>query len=177
VGYGDALASEDLYQTYSPSDVRRSLILTSSPIRGDVKVVNKYPNSSQPDKDEVKVIRLSEVYLIAAEAAYHTGNAAAKQYLNAVATQRDPDFAGYNSTGAALLEDILLERRKELAFEGHRYWDLARYNRDVVRVDLADNYTGVPLVIEANDFRRILPIPQSELDANPSIRDQQNPGY
>ena len=117
------------------------------------------------------------MYLIAAEAAYHTGNAAAKQYLNAVATQRDPDFAGYNSTGAALLEDILLERRKELAFEGHRYWDLARYNRDVERVNLEDNYTGVPLVIEADNFRRILPIPQSELDANPNIRDQQNPGY
>jgi len=178
VGYGDALASEDLYETYSGSDVRRDLILTSSPIRGDVKVVNKYPNSRQPDKDEVKVIRMSEVYLIAAEAAYQTNNETlAKQYLNAVATERDPAFAGYTSTGDALLEDILLERRKELAFEGHRYWDLARYNRDVVRVDIADNYTGVPLSIEAGNFRRILPIPQSELDANPNIRDQQNLGY
>lgn len=177
-GYGDALAAQALYNTYSATDVRRKLILTSSPTRGNVKVVNKYPNSAQPDKDEVKVIRLSEVYLIAAEAAYQTGNEPlARTYLNAVATRRDPTFAGYASTGAALLNDILLERRKELAFEGHRYWDLARYNRDVVRVNLAGNYPGVPLTIPASYFRRILPIPQSELDANPNIRNQQNPGY
>lgn len=177
-GYGDALASQSLYNVYSATDVRRSLILTSSPTRGNVKVVNKYPNSSQPDKDEVKVIRLSEVYLIAAEAAYQTHNETlAKTYLNAVATRRDAAFTGYTSTGAALLSDILLERRKELAFEGHRYWDLARYNLDVMRVNLAGNYPGVPLVIPASSFRRILPIPQSELDANPNIRSQQNTGY
>jgi starch-binding outer membrane protein, SusD/RagB family len=178
VGYGDALAAEALYQLYSPTDLRRNLILTSSPTRGDVKVVNKYPNSSQPDKDEVKVLRMSEVYLIAAEAAYHTGNESlARTYLNEVATNRDPDFAGYTSSGGDLLGDILLERRKELAFEGHRYWDLARYNMDVERIDLAGNYPGVPLTIPASYFRRILPIPQAELDANPNIRSQQNPGY
>jgi hypothetical protein len=154
------------------------LILPESPTRGDVRVANKYPNSTQPDKDEVKVIRMSEVYLIAAEAAYQTNNPTlARSYLNDVANRRDPNFAGYTSSGLALLNDILLERRKELAFEGHRYWDLARYNLDVVRVDLADNYIGSPLVIPAGYFRRILPIPQSELDANPNIRDQQNPGY
>jgi starch-binding outer membrane protein, SusD/RagB family len=177
-GYGDALAAESLYDLYAPTDVRRALILTSSPTRGDVKVVNKYPNSTQPDKDEVKVIRLSEVYLIAAEAAYQTGDEPlALTYLNAVATQRDASFAGYTSSGANLLSDILLERRKELAFEGHRYWDLARYNLDVERVNIANNYPGVPLVIPAGYFRRILPIPQAELDANPNIRGQQNPGY
>lgn len=178
IGYGDALAAESLYQLYSDNDVRKSLILPSSPIRGDVRVVNKFPNSQQPDKDEVKIIRMSEVYLIAAEAAYQTGNESlARTYLNAVAMERVEGFAGYTSSGPALLEDILLERRKELAFEGQRYWDLARYNRDVERVDLTGEYTGVPLVIPADYFRRILPIPQAELDANPNIRGQQNPGY
>lgn len=177
-GYGDALAAEALYQLYEPTDVRLGLMLPFSPTRGDVRVVNKYPNTTQSDKDEVKVIRLSEVYLIAAEAAFHTGNDdKALIYLNAVATERDPAFAGYPSAGNALLQDILLERRKELAFEGHRYWDLARYNMNVVRIDLADNYTGVPITIAANNFRRVLPIPQAELDANPNIRGQQNPGY
>jgi hypothetical protein len=177
-GYGDALAAQSLYNLYATTDVRRSLILTSSPTRGNVRVVNKFPNSSQPDKDEVKVLRMSEVYLIAAEAAYQTGNEIlARTYLNAVATRRDASFTAYNSTGINLLNDILLERRKELAFEGHRYWDLVRYNRDVVRVNISGNYPGVPLTIGVNNYRRILPIPQSELDANPNIRDQQNPGY
>jgi hypothetical protein len=179
-GYGDALATESLYGLYANTDVRKNWFIVGSPTRGaNVKVVNKYPNANSVDKDEFKVLRMSEIYLIAAEAAYQTNNETlARTYLNAVATRRVSGFTGYTSSGAALLDDILLERRKELAFEGHRYWDIARYNKDVVRVNLAGNYPGnVPLVLAANNFRRILPIPQVELDANPAIRGQQNPGY
>ncbi len=122
---------------------------------------------------------MSEIYFIAAEAAYHLNNEAkALTDLNAVATKRDASFAGYSSTGTALLNEILLERRKELAFEGQRYWDLARNNKDVVRVNLAGNYPGnVPLTLPIDNFRRIFPIPQVELDANPNIRGEQNAGY
>jgi hypothetical protein len=179
-GYGDALASESLYNLYSNTDVRKDLFIVGSPVRGaDAKVVNKFPNTGAADKDEMKVIRMSEIYFIAAEAAYHNNDeTTALTYLNDVATERDPGFAGYSSSGQALLDDILLERRKELAFEGHRYWDLARNNLAVARIDLATNYPGnVPLVLETSNFRRILPIPQGELDANPNIREQQNPGY
>jgi hypothetical protein len=179
-GYGDALASESLYDLYSNTDVRKDLFIVGSPVRGaDAKVVNKFPNTGAADKDEMKVIRMSEIYFIAAEAAYHNNDeTTALTYLNDVATERDPGFAGYSSSGQALLDDILLERRKELAFEGHRYWDLARNNLAVARIDLATNYPGnVPLVLETSNFRRILPIPQGELDANPNIREQQNPGY
>ena len=178
-GYGDALAADSFYDLFSLTDVRRNLFLTSSPVRGSVKVVNKYPNTNSADKDEFKVLRLSEVYLIAAEAAYQTGNEPlALSYVNAIVNRRDPAFPGYSSTGQALLNDILLERRKELAFEGHRYWDIARYNLNVVRVNQAGNYPGnVPLTIAADNFRRIMPIPQTELDANPNIRSQQNAGY
>jgi starch-binding outer membrane protein, SusD/RagB family len=99
--------------------------------------------------------------------------------VNTIAINRDGSFAGYSSSGADLLSDIILERRKELAFEGHRYWDLARYNVDVERNDVNNKYSdlGAPLSIPAGNFRRIMPIPQSEIDANPTIRDQQNPGY
>lgn len=178
-GYGDALCSDDLYDSYSASDLRKQLILLGSPTRGDVYVVNKYPNSTQPDKDEFKVLRMSEIFLIAAEAAYQLQEEdLARTYLNAVAMQRDPAFGGYQSSGNSLLEAILTERRKELAFEGQRYWDLARYNRDVVRVNTGGNYPGnVPLLISSSNYHRILPIPQSELDANPQIRAEQNPGY
>ncbi len=178
-GYGDALAADAFYVMFSATDVRRQLFLTSSPIRGDVKVVNKYPNSSSADPDEFKVLRLSEVYLTAAEAAFQSGNESlALDYLNELVAERDPAFAGYSSSGQALFNDILTERRKELAFEGQRYWDLARYNLPVNRINMSANYPGnVPLTIAADNFRRILPIPQTELDANPNIRDQQNPGY
>ncbi|MEO6221272.1 MAG: RagB/SusD family nutrient uptake outer membrane protein [Ginsengibacter sp.] len=179
-GYGDALAAESLYNLYSNTDVRKDLVIVGSPIRGaNAKVVNKFPNAGSPDKDETKVLRLSEIYFIAAEAAYHLNDEAkALMYLNNVATERDPAFAPYASTGAALLDDILSERRKDLAFEGHRYWDLVRNNRDVVRINLAGDYPGnVPLTFTVDNFRRIFPIPQVELDANPNIRDEQNAGY
>jgi len=78
------------------------------------------------------------------------------------------------STGAALLEDVLAERRRELAFEGDRYMDLMRLKRDIVR---STNYPSAARNIPYSNFRRIMPIPQTELDANPNIRDQQNPSW
>ncbi len=175
-GYGDALAADAFFNTLATTDVRRSLMTDATRASKSVKVINKYLNNINYT---IKVVRLSEVYLIAAEAAYHTNNPTlALSYLNQVATRRDAAFAGYTSTGAPLLEDILTERRKELAFEGHRYWDLQRYNRDVVRININNNYAGnVPLTFAKDNFRRILPIPQGETDANPAIKAQQNPGY
>ncbi len=78
------------------------------------------------------------------------------------------------STGTQLFEDIITLRRKELAFEGDRYFDLQRLKRDIVR---SANYPAAAKTIPYTNFRRILPIPQSELDANPNIRSQQNPGW
>jgi len=178
-GYGDALVAESFYNIFSNTDIRKDLITVGSDQRGpDVKVVAKFPNAGAADPDDMKILRLSEVYFIAAEASYNLSNESdALDYVNAIATRRDDSFAGYSSTGAALLDDILLERRKELAFEGHRYWDLARYNRDVVRIDAANNYINVPLTLTIDDFHRIFPIPQKELDANVNLRTEQNNGY
>jgi hypothetical protein len=98
------------------------------------------------------------------------------KYVNMLAQDRDPLFTGYTDTGAALLNDIILERRKELAFEGHRYWDFARLNIDVVRNDSTSNYLpNVPLSLSASSTKRIFPIPQAEMNANKNM--VQNPGY
>jgi len=170
----------------SDAKIAASRYLLIPPRKYDITLspyMKKYNDTKRADLNypsirPVIVYRLAETYLIAAEAAYNLNNEpVARQYLNAVATRRDPNFLGYTSIGAQLLSDILLERRKELAFEGHRYWDLARNNLNVTRVNTAGNYTGVPLTFATTNFRRIFPIPQAELDANPAIRDQQNPGY
>jgi len=177
-GYGDGLVTPDLYNLYSSTDQRQALILTSSPVRGDVFVCNKYTNYSNPgDKDDIKIIRYAEVLLTLAESDARTGDTPdALIYLNMIAKNRDPSFAGYSSTGAQLLTDILTERRKELAFEGLRYFDLTRLNQPIVRpqVGPADSAPSIAL-IPVGDTRRILPIPQAEIDANPNIK--QNPGY
>ena len=177
-GYGDAISSDDLYNQYSATDARKGLFITGTRASQTVRIVNKYQNTSNAaDKDDVKVIRYAEVLLTLAEAYYHLGDEVnATLYLNMLAKQRDPSFAGYTSTGAQLLNDIILERRKELAFEGMRYLDLQRLQLDVVRVNINNNYVGVtPLTLAVNSFRRIFPIPQNERDANPVI--SQNSGY
>jgi hypothetical protein len=177
-GYGDAISSDDLYNQYSSTDARRSLFITGTRASQTVRIVNKYQNTSNAaDKDDVKVIRYAEVLLTLAEAYYRTSDEVnALVYLNMLAKQRDPSFAGYASTGAQLLSDIILERRKELAFEGMRYLDLQRLQLDVVRVNINNNYVGItPLTLPVSNFRRIFPIPQNERDANPEI--SQNTGY
>ncbi len=177
-GYGDAICSDDLYNKYSATDVRRNLIVAG--VRGgqNVKIVTKYPNTNNnSDKDDVKIMRYAELLLILAESYARTNDEpSALLRLNQLAQNRDPSFAGYASTGNALLEDIINERRKELAFEGDRYWDLARLNRDVVRVAIGDNYPpNTPLTLPTTSNKRIWPFHQTELDANPNM--VQNPGY
>jgi starch-binding outer membrane protein, SusD/RagB family len=179
IGYGDVLATDDLYNQYTATDVRRALFLTGTRAGLTVRIVNKYSNTGNTaDKDNVKIVRVAEVLLNLAEAYYKLNDEVnARLRLNQVAMNRDPSFTGYTSTGAALLDDILNERRKELAFEGFRYYDFQRLGRDVVRVNLNTNYqAGVPLTITASNFRRLLPIPLAEIDANPNIL-PQNTGY
>ncbi len=178
-GYGDAIATDTLYNLYSATDVRKSLIdptirRARSSTGALVKAVVKYPNiSNANDKDDTKVLRYSDVLLILAEAYYNTSDEVnAKARLNQVATKRDPLFAGYTSTGPQLLEDILTERRKELAFEGLRYWDLTRLNRVINR---GPQYPSTAQTINITDPRRIYPIPQAEIDANKNVT--QNQGY
>ena len=177
-GYGDAIASDALYNLYSATDVRKALMVAGTKGGQPVKNVMKYPNSNNAsDKDDIKILRYSEILLTLAEAYARTNDATnAQLYLNMVAKQRDPSFTGYTSTGQALIDDILTERRKELAFEGMRYFDLARTNQDVVRVQVGSNYpSNTPLTLPTTNSKRIWPIPQSERDANPNI--SQNPGY
>lgn len=160
--YGDLLASQDLYDTYSATDVRRSLIISGVRDNVSVLVVNKYQHEDG-DRDDKKVLRLSEVYLVAAEAAHFSAtpdDVAAVNYLNTLAAQRDPSLTFV--AGTTITNDILAERRRELAFEGDRFNDLNRFNLPI-------NSPSTGSVIPAGDSRRLLPIPQQTLDANNNI--------
>ena len=169
--YGDMLCSSELYDLYETTDIRKSLYATG--IRGGLAsvFVNKY-SSFTGDHSDTKVIRMSEMYLIAAEASYPSNTADALKYVNEVTSRRGATAIA--SSGSALLEAIITERRKELAFEGERYLDMQRLQRNIVR---SKNYPAAALSIDFTNYRRIMPIPQGELDANPSIKLQQNPGW
>jgi hypothetical protein len=173
-GYGDLLCADDLYNLYSATDIRKTAGFTTG-TRGGLAAtfVQKYKNGNgSADPDDTKIMRLSDVYLIAAEASLPGDETSAKMYLNYVATRRDASFTGYTSTGAQLLSDIITERRKELAFEGDRYGDMNRLKLNITR---SSNFSSIALSLPYSDTRRLFPIPQAELDPNPNMK--QNPGY
>lgn len=167
--YGDMLCADDLYASFEAADVRRALYATG--VRGGLPsvFVNKYPNFVG-DHSDTKVLRLSEMYLIVAEAT--TNETEARTYVNAITAQRGATAIA--STGTALFNDIMAERRKELAFEGERYMDMQRFKLDINR---GANYPAAARAVPYANFRRVFPIPQTEIDVNPTIKAQQNPGW
>jgi len=130
----------------------------------------------------IKVIRLSELYLIAAEAALRLptpDKTKAAGYLNQI-RKRSPGLAA--ATDATVTVDMIIdEKSKEFFAEGLRYFDMLRLNKTI---ELNDEFISPAVVITHREktidrtfYKTILPIDQAELDANPAIVPQQNPGY
>ncbi|MBP3344145.1 MAG: RagB/SusD family nutrient uptake outer membrane protein [Bacteroidales bacterium] len=142
----------------------------------------KYPGDGKASASacNIKVIRLSEIYLIAAEAALRqtTPDAeAAADYLNEI-RKRSPNLEP--ATAETITLDMILdERSKELVCEGHRFWDLIRNNRTIEFDDFLGNVnlTDRDHTIDRTHPKTILPIFTAEMNANPDIATQQNPGY
>ena len=172
-GYGDLLMADDLYSLYEAADIRKSLYTPGT--RGGIPAVFanvKYPGTFGGEISDTKILRLSDIYLIAAEASLPGNETDAKTYANYITSRRGATAIA--STGTQLFEDIITERRKELALEGDRYLDMQRLKRDITR---STNFPASARSIPYSNFRRLLPIPQAEMDANPNIRSQQNPGW
>ena len=130
----------------------------------------------------VPMLRLSEVYLSAAEAAFQTGDkAAAAQLLNKLITNRTTDATKVVTAQDITLDRIYMERRKELVGEGQRYFDVIRRGETVVRYTDSNNRGWHDVLTEEartfnRDSKKALPlIPVAEINANPNIL--QNPLY
>jgi hypothetical protein len=141
----------------------------STALAGDGKATSTAVN--------IKVIRLSEIYLIAAEAALSTDAAKAATYLNAI-RKRSPLLLPATAL-TVTLDMILDERSKELYGEGHRFFDMMRLNKSITFNDEVINISVPtrPKTIDRSFFKTLLPISQAEINANPGIQAQQNPGY
>lgn len=130
----------------------------------------------------IPIIRLSEVYLTAAECAFRTNDKAkAVEYLNDLVKNRTTSASALATESDITLDRILIERRKELIGEGQRYFDALRNNETITRyTSEADKGWHKTLSKEAQSFDRdyfkaIAAIPQAEINANPNIK--QNTGY
>lgn len=115
------------------------------------------------------LLRLADIILLAAEANAQLNDlAAARTQLNLVRSRVNLPAIDTNDQ-QALLETIYRERRLELAFEGHRWFDLKRTGTAIEVM----NALGRGYNVTAEKL--LFPIPQSEMDRNPRL--EQNPGY
>ena len=138
---------------------------------------SNYSNMSKP-------FRSSELYLIAAEANANIGEEGkANYYLSTIQSQRIRNYRNQTYSGVDLVNEIRDERHRELICEGFRMADLKRWNIGFERGEVqygADDFVytlNSDLSYDSDDYRLVWPIPKSELDANPQIKGQQNPGY
>lgn len=161
--YGDIEATTDLYNSFEASDVRRNQFTFdgSSTYR-----TGKYDDPAY--LDGVRVIRYAEVLLNYAEALTMQNDPGALAALNVI-----PNARGATPYATANLTNVLNERRKELEFEGHRYYDLMRNGMDIVKVDPRQTFpdSGIPFGSPELTF----PIPNDEVNANPNM--VQNTDY
>ncbi|WP_420551310.1 RagB/SusD family nutrient uptake outer membrane protein [Tenacibaculum aiptasiae] len=114
---------------------------------------------------DIPILRKSEMVLFDAEAQYHLGNASvAQDLLFALQSSRDPNAVKSTATGQALLDEILLERKKEFYGEfGPHWFDAKRYNLPITR----NAVHRIPINVPANSNLFFLKIPQTEIDNNP----------
>jgi hypothetical protein len=125
------------------------------------------------------MFRLADVYLIYAEAVLRGGTggnkATALGYINALRERAYKNTSGNITESQLTLDFILDERARELANEAHRRIDLIRFGKFT-----GSNYVwpwkgGVKEGKAVEDFRKLYPLPQSEVIANPNLI--QNTGY
>ena len=166
--YGDIEVLDDLKSVFDSTDVRVSpAMIGYETISGKQRLRNlgKFPS---PDfSDNIPLIRFEEVVLILAEAKIELGEINALQVLNMVPAKR-----GANLYSEATKENVLLERRKELCFEGFRFDDLSRTGSDIPLVDPFHQTHGGP---KYGSYNYAFPIPTVELVANSKM--VQNEGY
>ncbi len=193
-GWSFAPVTQELVDAFEEGDPRReATIISEDEFNGSITIgyqhtgyfTKKYttakeysPADGQPELNwgnNYRAIRYSDVLLMAAE----LGSPNAQTYLDQVRAR-----VGLSSVPATM-ENIMRERRVELALEGHRYFDLLRQgvpmaeNMISISGQRGPSYQGDDLEFEV-DFnaatRGLFPIPQNEIDISNGVYGQ-NPGY
>ncbi|RYY48086.1 MAG: RagB/SusD family nutrient uptake outer membrane protein [Chitinophagaceae bacterium] len=179
--------SDKLWSSYNQAtDVRFNSYFKLEPLQvapREQRLIYKYAGGTYAAANENvangKMLRTAEMVLIRAEARAEqnkiTGANSAESDINLLRSNR---ITGYTNVTFAsqqqAIDEIMLERFKELAYEGHRFFDLKRRNLPVTRLP-QDAPSAAGTTLPAGNFRFLLPIPLPEVTANPIT--VQNPGY
>ncbi|MHA4843612.1 RagB/SusD family nutrient uptake outer membrane protein [Flavitalea antarctica] len=186
-GDGNNQPSVEMTNAYEPNDRRRPLSLATSYLNASgntiqYNFVKKYydvPATKNDNGNNIPVIRYADVILMYAECVNEAGYQPAGEamnYLNEVRVRAglpvktSTDIPNQQAFRLAMEQ----ERRVELAFEGHRWYDLVRTDRAIPVLNSKKDQLRLVRLINANDM--VYPIPQSQIDIN-KTKITQNPGY
>ena len=186
-GGGNNQPTADLVSAYESNDLRRDVSLATSYTNASgqsipYNFVRKYydvPATNGDNNNNIPVIRYADVLLMYAEALNEIGYQPAGEaftYLNQIRSR-----AGLPALMATEVPDqqafrltMERERRVELAFEGHRWFDLVRTGRAIEVMNSKKDQIKLVRPLTQNDL--VFPVPQSQIDINKE-KIQQNPGY
>lgn len=181
---GQNIPTVDMNNAYEANDLRKAISMRNSYVLGANTVMHNYvlkyagvPAASLDSDNNWIVLRYADVLLMYAEALNEIGyvpDGPAFGYLNQIRGRAGLSNKTSNNTvlalrvvdQAAFRLAIEQERRVELAFEGHRWFDLVRTGRALAVLG--------PLGMQAHHI--LFPVPQSQIDINPGVI-IQNPLY
>lgn len=191
VGWGWNQPTEEFVNAYEANDLRKDVTIfyeggpqfdgkdykaymayaTGYNVRKFVQPKSIVTTGSSGSPLNWPVLRYADVLLMKAEALNELGQTAlAEAPLNNVRDRAGLDpVTGLNKD--AFREKVLHERRMELAFEGHRWFDLIRVDNGNYGLQFLHSIGRV----NATEKHLLFPIPQAEIDVNPNL--EQNPGY
>ena len=168
----------------TPNDVRAQMIAYDDPKTGMKKTgeywLKKFIGNQDRGytfrRNNPRVLRITEAYLIAAEAGMETNAPDAASFLNIIRKRADPTAQDIPVT----LDAIQTERQKEFIGEGHRFFDVMRRGGTITRDMSIDehDYAGTSAYKSSfswDYYKVVLPISKSERSIYPEL--QQNPGY
>lgn len=189
--FGSMFAYMSFFNSFDPRDERRKMLDTTylnrsgswvtqnniTPITTDAVLIKKYqdPVSTTNTTRNIPILRLADVYLIAAEAEAHANGPTEKayRYVNIIRNRAKLANLTIGLNQEELISAILQERSWELFAEGDRWYDLTRTGLYMTEIPKAVNNVYPTRNVQLK--YRFFPIPQDELNANPGL--EQNPDW
>ena len=171
--FGGSTPSAELRALFLPGDDRLAIMSTAQVPAGTGPLFNwcdKFNGADGQYTDGPWVIRYADVQLMKAEALASQAApdyAAAQTIVNNLRLARNTTAIA--PADATIIDFILDERRRELFFEGHRWFDLKRLGRPITKP------AGVGATLAYEDNRLLAPLPNADVTFNPDL--PQNPGY
>jgi starch-binding outer membrane protein, SusD/RagB family len=173
-GYGLAFWNKEFVSLFSPTDVRNTFVDLYKVGNENQYYARASSKFTFDFSSDIPIIRSPEMLLIEIEANARLGNEnEASSLLLTLQKNRDPNARASGNTGNALIEEILMERRKELYGEmGVEWFDAKRLRRGITRT--GNHRVGSSANLLPDDKKFFLKIPQKEIDTNTYIDESIN---